>query len=257
MSKPGNKGLDGLKVLVTRPARQSRQLSDAIRVAGGHPVEMPMLEIRVLPENPSTRDKVLNLDRYDIVIAVSANAAKIGLDLVNSYWPQLPAHIIWLTVGPASGKLLADYGIDARFPQQGANSEGLLRMPELQQVQGLRILIMKGMGGRQLLAQMLAAAGARIDEMELYHRDKPAYSNNELKALLNRKRPDVVLATSVNILDNLEAIISPLLASMKSLPLIVASDRIAEHARLLGFNKIIIADDASDQAILKAINNLS
>lgn len=257
MSKLTDAALHGLKVLVTRPARQSKQLCNAIRTAGGEPVELPMLDIRQLPEDPLITNKFLNLDQYDIVITVSPNATKAGLDLVDSYWPQLPAHTTWLAVGSASGKLLAEYGIDAKFPQQDTNSEGLLRLPELQNVKGLRILIMKGQGGRQLLTQTLTAAGARVDEVNLYTRDKPKYSEYKLKSLLNRQCPDVVLVTSINSLDNLEAIVSPHLSSLKDLPLIVASDRIAAHARLLGFKQIINSEDASDESMMMAVKRLS
>lgn len=253
MTEPGTRQH---AVLVTRPEPQAHQLSDAIRAAGGEPVELPMLAIRVYPENQAIKDKILNLDFYDIVITVSPTAAKAGLALIDNYWPQVPAHLMWLAVGAASRQILLDYGLDAKAPDDGSNSESLLQMPALQNVTGLRILIMKGKDGRPMLAETLAAAGANVDSMDLYERDIPQYSEDELSAIMSHHKPDVVTATSVAIIENLEAIVSPVLPGLKALPLIVASERIAARAEHLGFKQVIIAKGASDEALLNALNSL-
>ena len=243
-------------VLVTRPKPQSYQLSDAIRAAGGEAIELPMLAIKVYPENQAIKDKILNLDYYDIIITVSTTAAKAGLALIDTYWPQVPAHIKWLAVGAASKQILLDYGLDAKAPEGSENSESLLQMPALKNVTGLRILIMKGKDGRPVLAETLVAAGANVDSMDLYERAKPQYSDDELQGIMAHK-PDVVTATSIAILENLEAIVSPVLPGLEALPLIVASERIADRAEQLGFKQVVIAAGASDDALLSALNSLS
>ena len=256
MSEHSESALHGRRVLITRPALQAQSLAAAVTQNGGNPVELPMIDIDIYTEEQIEKDKILNLDYYDIIISVSANAARSGFNHIDQYWPQLPAHIIWLAVGAATAEILSAYGIDVKAPEH-ANSEGLLSMPVLQNINEQRALIMKGQGGRDLLAKTLESRGAKVDILDLYQRHKPSYTEAELEVRLREKPPEIVLATSVNILDNLEAIVTPCLPSLKDLPLIVASPRIAKHAEVLGFKNVITAFDASDEAMLESLKRLS
>ena len=67
------------------------------------------------------------------MVVVSKPAARLGLELLDRYWPLPPARQQWFAVGAATGALLADYGLDACWPSAGDDSEALLALPQLQQ----------------------------------------------------------------------------------------------------------------------------
>ena len=90
------------------------------------------LELKAL-DGPSAEQRglLLRLDEYQHIIFVSANAIRFGMDWIGDYWPQLPVGLNWYTVGEASAKLLADFGVEVKTPAVDMSSEGLLALPEL------------------------------------------------------------------------------------------------------------------------------
>lgn len=186
--------LAGLHVLNTRPAHQAAELTAALRAAGATVSELPLLAITPLPLAPAAQRLLLDLDRYDGVFFVSANAARLGREAMADYWPQWPHRLPAYAVGARTAAALADPAIPVRLPAR-ADSEGLLALPELAQVAGRRFLLCRGDGGRELLADTLRARGATVDVLALYRREWPAAAAVQWAALADAP-PDVVVLTS-------------------------------------------------------------
>lgn len=185
--------LSGLCVLNPRPAGQARALTEALQAAGAEVMALPLLDISPLPMSPADERLLLALDHYDGVICVSANAARLGLDAIAGCWPQWPWRLPLLAVGAATAEIALARGLSVRTPAQ-ADSEGLLALPELQQVAGQRWLLLRGDEGRELIPETLRARGAGVDILPLYRRVLP---DGVAAAWAARARdPDVVLLSS-------------------------------------------------------------
>lgn len=250
--------LGGLTVLVTRPAGRADALLAAIRAAGGEPRHVPLLA--VVPLDPAedaavcaqTRRRVMDLDRYRRVIAISVNAVHYGVDWIAQYWPQLPVGIDWYGIGAATVAALTERDIAARSAADNS-TEGLLALPELQHPEGERILILRGVGGRETLAQTLAARGARVDYAECYRRRQPQLDSAR-RAALWQPPADVVLVNSGETLVNLwHYLPEPGRRLYCARPLLVPSARVAAQARALGFARVLVAADAGTAATLAAL----
>ena len=139
------------------------------------------------------------------------------------------------------------------MPPARFDSESLLALPELAELTGQHVLIVRGVGGRSFLGETLAARGARLAYAEVYRRARPLA---DAAPLLARWRQDVqvITATSGEVLDNLLTLIGRdgwgLLFAM---PLVVVSERTGETARALGFDRVEVADGASDAAVFAAL----
>ena len=247
-----NTGLGGARVLVTRPAHQAETLCRLISDAGGEPVRLPAIEI-VPPAGPAALARILDrLDRFDLAIFVSPNAVR-ALTLLN--W-RLPATLALAAVGDGTRRALAEAGYSGVLaPAESFDSEGLLALPALQAVRGRRILILRGDGGRELLAEALRARGAEVSYAECYRRQRPAIPDPTALARLVAGEIDIAVVTSSEGLANLlvlggDAARTRLLAT----PLVVVSARQEQAARALGFHAAIeIAARADDAAILAAV----
>ena len=238
--------LGGLEVLVTRPAGQAAGLCHAIEAARGRPIPLPLMEITAAA-GPATRQRLDSATAYDWLIFVSANAVEHAL-------PHLPPSRDFrvAAVGRSTARALDDAGMtDILVPSASADSEGLLAEPALAEVAGQRILIVRGSGGRPLLADTLQSRGARVDYAEVYRRELPADTRNRLHALIQRP-PGAVTITSGEMLENLIELSAPA-DSLRDIPLVVVSARVAEMAHRAGFRQIIQASGAGDDAIVAAL----
>lgn len=244
----GDCRLDGTGVLVTRPAHQADALCALIEAGGGRAVRFPTLEIRE-PRDPAAAKALLHdADSFDALLFVSANAVERAV-------PHLPARprAAIGAVGEATARALRTHGlVPAILPVGPSDSEGLLAAPALAEVRGRRVLIIRGEGGRPLLGNQLVARGAEVRYAEVYRRALPALDAGPLVARW-RDEVQVVIATSREVLDNLVALLGTAgLERLRETPLVVVSERLATHARALGIGRIVVADGASDEALLQA-----
>jgi uroporphyrinogen-III synthase len=241
--------LQDVGVLVTRPARQAAGLAAQLAALGASPILFPATII--LP--PADRSRLgqihATLDRFDIAIFVSANAAEFGVPAPQSW----PARLRTFAPGPGTAAALAAVGIhDVTIPEISFDSEGLLALAALNQVSGQRIAIFRGEGGRDLLGDTLRARGAHVEYADCYRRAAPRSGAEELADALNAGRIHALTITGSEGLDNLCALLDPDARSrLQRLPTFVPHPRIAEHARRLGFQAI--ATEGADAGLIAGL----
>jgi len=243
--------LDGLGVLVTRPQAQAVSLSEAIELVHGRPILFPTVEI-LGPADPAATRRALRIaEQADLLIFVSPNAVEHAFPLLPD---ALPARQRIAAVGGATAAALAQVGLDPDLvPESRQDSEGLLELEPLQDMRGKLVLILRGQDGRPLLGDSLTQRGARVEYVEVYQRRLPQRSAGNLVRNWERL-VQVVTVTSSEILDNLCAMLGPQgVAQLQRTTTIVASRRIAEHARELGLEEVVVAAGAGDQALIKAL----
>lgn len=243
------------RLLLTRPAEECAALAASLAAQGVYSSSLPLLEIQPLTETPEQRSLWLDLDRYAAVIVVSKPAARLGLECLARYWPQPPQQS-WFAVGAATAQLLADYGLSVCWPQDGEDSEALLQLPELAsalQVHNPRVLLIKGEGGRELIAQGLRARGVTVDYLELYRRVLPDYPSGALPASVREHRLNGLMVSSAQGLEHLLRLADGDGPQLAALPLFVPSARVAELARAAGAQHVVDCRGASAAALLEAL----
>lgn len=238
-------------VLVTRPAHQAQAICQQLADAGFSPVPAPLLDIAPLPLDAVLRQQMLDLDLFDIVISVSANASQFALRHIDEFWPQLPFGQNWLAVGDSSARALRQAGLEVWVPEQH-DSEGLLTAPQLQAVIGKRVLILRGEGGRETLAEVLRERGARVEYANLYQRVPVNYAPAELSALLHQNNIRAVLLTSGEACQQFAKQLSDD-ALLQRLTLIVPSKRVQDVAFAAGARDVLVSDGADDQSLVQRL----
>jgi uroporphyrinogen-III synthase len=251
MPTPSTNHPSFLPVLVTRPASQAEEICSLLAALGCRVIRQPLLTIAAVAETPTIKSQFMNIDLFDAVIAISRNAAEIGLMTLDQYWPQWPLGIDWIAIGPVTADAMIKQGLSVKMPAGQFDSEGALQMPELKNVEGKRILIWRGIGGRETLAGTLRERGAEVVYAELYQRLVPQYTEEQwqqalvLKPLLlvsSGQGLEVIAAQQPRIAERVRGIIAPSL-------------RVAELAESLGFSKIQIAASAQDVDMLLAVEH--
>ena len=226
--------LGGIGVVVTRPVRQAAAFAQKLAALGATPIVWPAIVI-LPPDDPAPLERAhANLDRYDLAFFVSANAAEYGAPPPGRW----PARLRAYAPGPGTAEALAALGVaGAAVPTTTYDSEGLLALPELADVRGMRAILFRGDGGRELLAETLKARGATVDAVSCYRRAAPAGDARALIEAIGEGRADAITLTSAEGVDNLMRAAGPDgREDIARLPAIVPHPRIAEHARALGLD---------------------
>ena len=245
--------LEGKTIWLTRPEGQTENLSTQLKEVGANIESMPMLAIQPLVIDEAIKKKVLDLDRYDAVFFISTNAARLGMEVIHNYWPQFPVQLKLYAVGPTTASVLEEYGLTVEYPEGRMSSEALLELDSLQQINNKNALIVRGVGGRELLATDLQERGAQVVYLELYRRECPAYKVGELKQILEKHLPDAIVVTSAEALENLKGLLERDGCSLSETPLFVSSERIAEIASKSGFSNTVTMSGADDRAVMQSL----
>ena len=247
--------LQGLRVLVTRPAGQADRLHDLIAAAGGRPVRLPAIEIHDMPDMQRLQQVLMQLDRYDLAVFISVNAVEKTMEYCR-FLSQWPAGVKIATVGARSAGALESYGLSVDLvPKHRFNSEALLALPELRDMTGRRVVIFRGNGGRDKLRDTLVERGAEVDYVEVYRRVCPDVDPGSLLHLWQPGVLDVITITSNEILQNLYDMAGAGgQAALCDIPLVVASQRQVVLAETLSFTRQpLVAENAGDEAIVNAL----
>ncbi|MBA6413283.1 uroporphyrinogen-III synthase [Parahaliea sp. F7430] len=242
-------------VLITRPEGQGAALGKAVEALGLEAVYQPVIELEPYAELPAEQHSLIqDLDYYQHIIFVSSNAVRFAMPWLENQWPQWPVGINWYAVGSGTARELKRYGLEPLTPGIEMTSEGLLKLAPLSEPQGDRVLIVKGDGGREFLRETLEQRGAQVDRFFCYRRKAVQLPPQGLANLLDRAQVGVVLISSGEGLGNFLALLSPAeTTKLWAVTLVLPSQRVAAVAQEAGFKHLIVADNASDEAMLRAL----
>ena len=239
--------LAGRRIVVTRPAGQNEGLAELIRAEGGEPIVFPVLEILDLDDTRALVAAADRLHEYDLAVFISPNAVDKALNVIGARraWPP---GLRAATIGRASERALARYGVaDVIAPSGRFDSEALLALPQLADVQGWRVVVFRGDGGRELLGDTLRERGATVDYIECYRRVRPNADVEPLLKRWGRGEIDAVTVSSSEGLRNLYDMLGKLgQAWLKRTPLLAPHARIVENARALGCEWVIETGPADE-----------
>lgn len=201
---------------------------------------LPLLEISPASDQAALQAFVQRVADYHLLIFISPNAVDYGMAALH----RLPAGVQVAAVGQGTAKALRTHHIEQVIvPGERFDSEGLLALPALQQVQGWRIAILRGDGGRELLGETLAARGAQVEYVTCYQRRKPELDAHAWLAA----QPDVITVTSSEALMHLWQGLGDAAATLaRSASLFVAHPRIAEIAQSQGWRHVVTTTAGDD-----------
>lgn len=233
----------GRGVVLTRPRELADAVANLIERRGARAIVFPAIEIQPLP----IPNALSRLADYDLAVFISPSAVRMSLAAKPPWPPRLAA-----AIGAGTRRELERAGARAIVaPTARADSEALLALPEMQNVRGKRVLIVRGEGGRELLAKTLTARGAVVEHAVCYRRVKPASDAAPLLAAWRRGEVHALVVWSAQALDNFSAMGGDELIA--GLPVFVPHERIANQARSHGAQEVVVAAASDDQLLERLV----
>ena len=254
-------------VVITRPRQQADALAQAVTALGRRAVLLPLLQIAPVEDAAPLRLALAALEAPGDPAALVAFVSPNAIDAAFAHLARWPSSVPIAIVGEGSRMALARHGVaGARYtifsPADSAHSdsEHLLASLDVAALRGRRVLIVRGDGGRELLADALRAAGARVEAVCAYRRSVPPLDDAlrvQLRALL--MQPNDWIITSSEALRGLAALVQEIdpaggLAALRAQRLIVPHARIAASARALGLHRVT-ETGSGDARLLAALQS--
>ncbi len=246
-----------MTILVTRPEPSASALVSRLRQTGKHAWSFPLIEYTPGRDLPTLAQRLVSLRENDLLFAVSPQAIHFSAPAMiqaNTAWP---ACVDYYAIGRRTA---LDLHMACRqtvnYPEQSATSETLLNLPALKDVSGKHALILRGNGGRDLLAETLQQRGARVEFCECYQRIPCRYQGAEEAVRWRRQGITTLVVTSGEMLQLLYSLF-PAIDRREWLlhcRLVVVSDRLATLAGELGWHSVTVADGADNDALLRALH---
>ena len=241
-SYPKKKSLHSIRLLNTKPYDLSidflhgSSLNADIASLDGTVIHLPMLTIRPLPfyEVP--------ISNGDHVIFTSVHAVYHYFECLSLPWPN---DIKTFAIGKKTAMALKYYGITPYGIASEENSNGLLSEYFQHTPSDTSIVIIKGQGGLTILEDYFRSSVSKIAILATYARFMPDYCAEILQSIWRDKKVNVVLFTSGEAMHYAMQLFANHRRWLQRLPCVVISERLAEIAGALGFQRIFTTTPAS------------
>lgn len=252
-ASPSAGRLHGCTVVITRPAGTGQALARRLRALGAVPILLPGLTLRGIPVDPALRRTLRDALHDDVVVFSSPAAVRYAAALAPL---RTRANVI--AVGQGTAHALRRRGIPHPRVPQRQDSEGVLALPELQQLHGQRISLIGADGGRGLLREQLVARGALLRELHVYRRVAPRLDRRHVDAVCALPPDASVLLSSAEALQNLRELLPPpAWQRLTAAVAVVSSARLEQAARATGFTRTLLAASAGAADLIAAIKPAS
>ena len=243
-----------IALISTRPHKTNVQLSDELKNSEIKLLNCPLTEIYPLNNYQIFDATIENLKTYQHVIFISTNAVDFFLERQKKLSIQVPKNLILSSIGPTTKLLLEKHlSVDVHCPVRTFDSEHLLKNKIFNNVENRKILIIRGVDGRETLKNGLEKKGAIVNYGECYLRKYVDVDLNQLKNDLTSYHHKFILFSSTNsvkhFLDQLKNIETDWLQNIK---IIVNHIRIKEQLAII-FKNIFVCENIEMQKLKELI----
>ncbi|MGV3346641.1 uroporphyrinogen-III synthase [Enterobacteriaceae bacterium LUAb1] len=245
-----------MSILVTRPSPAGDMLVRRLHAMGQAAWAMPLIEFAPGRDLNRLSGAMRLLQTGDLLFVLSSQAISYANHLLQKETSSWPSNVSYYAVGHTTAMALHKVCRQhVTWPHEQEISENLIQLPALQHIAGKRALILRGNGGRELLVETLKARGAEVILCECYQRCAKIYNGAEEAHRWRKRHVDTLVVTSGEMLQQLFELIPPAarIEWLLRCKLIVVSNRLATLARETGWQKIIVAESADNDALLRAL----
>lgn len=246
-----------MNVLVTRPDERGEQLVQWLAERQIFAIHQPILKIEAGKELPQLPAILARLNAGDFVFAVSKNAVDFSVKALKETGFKWRSDLHYLAVGQGTANYFCSQAeLPVHYPIESENSEGLLNLSELRELNGKHIVILRANAGREYFSEQAKLRGATVETVECYQRLLWAENLPEKLSLAKRTGIDTLIVTSGEILKILvEQTQEEDRSWLFECQIIVVGKRMAQLAERAGWKqaKITISEKADNQSLQETL----
>jgi uroporphyrinogen-III synthase len=234
-----------MRLIVTRPQAQADALVAELRAAGVDAVALPLIDIVTVADPHPLRAAWDRMATCALLMFVSANAVQHFMRLrpPSAAWPP---GLLAASTGPGTSAALRKAGVppDLLVEPDGEvfDSEALWQRLHTCDWQGRHVLVVRGEGGRDWLAEQLRERGAAVEFVAAYRRVPPqldAGARALLDAALAQPQQHLWAISSSQALVHLARLVPE--ADWRASAAVAPHPRIVSALQQLGFGQVRLA----------------
>jgi uroporphyrinogen III methyltransferase/synthase len=192
------KPLFGKSIVITRSEKQVDDLAQLLAKQGANPISFPTIKIVPPPDWRDLDTAIKNLENYDWLIFTSANGVQYFFERLLEKQKDIRdlKGIKICCIGSATARQIEDKGIKVDLVPEQFIAEGILQSFAGMDLKGKKILIPRAAKARDVLPEGLKKLGASVDVVTAYRTVNSGKKKEELAALIDDNKVDVITFTS-------------------------------------------------------------
>jgi len=247
------KKLAGQRVMVTRPGGEDDALCNQLRELGAEVLAQPVMRISDPPDWRPVDEVLARLKEFDWIVFSSVNGVRyfLGRLFKNGGDASRLSGIRLAAIGRATADELLRHHLRADLVPPEFRAESLAESL-VGEASGKRFLLIRASRGREVLAEQLAAAGAKVEQVVAYTSSDIDRPDSDIAAMLAAGGIDWITVTSSSIARSLVALFGDKLRQSK---LASISPVTSATLRELGYGATVEAAEYTMPGLAAAIQH--
>lgn len=244
-----NKKVLNRVVVNTRPISQSNQTNQEFIKQGFDVINFPCIEIVASDDSQKCINQLNEINDKGIILFTSQNAVIYAFKLKPNW--HIPQESKVIAVGTKTAEYLEQHINNCIFVPEQQNSQGVIEI-----LNGLKdipsISLISAENGRQEIQTYAKVNNIELNQINVYKRQIPKII--EPINWINNNSEINILATSINVLENLKLLVGKnQWKFLKNQLIVCASNRIEKRAHELGLLKTLNINSANPEIMAQKL----
>jgi uroporphyrinogen III methyltransferase / synthase len=197
--------LFGKRIVVTRTREQASQLTQQLTERGAEVLEVPTIRIEAPDERQALVECMAGLGEYDWIVFTSPNGVTQFFEFFFRSFEDVRdlGAVRFAAVGPATAAKLKELHLKVDLmPERYLTNEIASAFKSYQDIENVRILLLRAQVANPELVQALEKLGAIVDDVSVYKTVPETEDRNGAAARLNEDGADWITFTSSSTVQN-------------------------------------------------------
>ncbi|MFH0845379.1 MAG: uroporphyrinogen-III C-methyltransferase, partial [Pseudomonadota bacterium] len=253
------KPLFGRRIVITRAREQASGFLVRLSELGVECIEFPTIEV-LPPKSWEAMDRAIRgLERYQWILFTSVNGVKYFFERLEASGKDARAlkGINIGGIGPKTAQAIYKKGIKPDLVPSEYRAEAIVDGLSQRGIKGMRVLLPRAIGAREILPVALARMGATVDEVPAYRTVIPDHHKGRVREMLEKGQIDMVTFTSsstvINFVKMFESEGEGLQRWMEKVAVACIGPITAETAQKKDFTVAVIPPEYTIESLTNAI----
>lgn len=199
MSQSTALSLSGRRIAVTRAREQTSELAAKLSALCAEVIELPLIHVSKEIDKHTLADVFTELGSYDWIVFTSANGVRFFFEEFHRIYDDIRSlgMLRFAAIGDTTAQGIREQHIKVECQPKVATAEALAEaLIETGSLDSAKLIVITGNLNRETLIVKLEAAGAIVDQLQVYKTEKADLSGEPAAVEFRARGADAILFAS-------------------------------------------------------------